>query len=57
VNQNRAVTVSDVVLVNNQIAHPVTAANYLKDLNASGAITVGDKVIANNNVAKSLPAP
>jgi hypothetical protein len=57
VNQNRAVTVSDVVLVNNQIAHPVTAANYLKDLNASGAITVGDKVIANANVTKALPAP
>jgi hypothetical protein len=57
VNQNRAVTVSDVVLVNNQIAHSVTAANYLKDLNASGAITVGDKVIANANVTKSLPAP
>jgi hypothetical protein len=35
----------------------VTAANYLKDLNASGAITVGDKVIANANVAKALPAP
>jgi hypothetical protein len=57
VNQNRAVTVSDVVLVNNQIAHPVTAANYLKDLNASGAITVADKVLANKNVANSLPAP
>jgi hypothetical protein len=57
VNQNRAVTVSDLVLVNNQIAHAVTAANYLKDLNASGAITVGDKVIANANVAKALPAP
>jgi lysozyme len=57
VNQNRAVTVSDVVLVNNQIAHSVTAANYLKDLNASGAITVGDKVIANANVTKALPAP
>jgi hypothetical protein len=57
VNQSRAVTVSDVVLVNNQIAHAVTAANYLKDLNASGAITVGDKVIANANVTKALPAP
>jgi hypothetical protein len=57
VNQNRAVTVSDLVLVNNQIAHAVTAANFLKDLNASGAITVADKILANNNLAKSLPAP
>jgi hypothetical protein len=57
VNQSRVVTVADVVLVNAQITHPVTAANYLKDLNASGAITVGDKVIANANVTKALPAP
>ncbi len=43
VNQNRVVTVSDLVLVNAQIAHLVTAANYLKDVNATGTLTVSDK--------------
>jgi hypothetical protein len=57
VNQNRVVTVSDVVLVNAQIAHPVTAANFLKDVNASGALTLGDKVITNASVTQSLPLP
>jgi hypothetical protein len=57
VNQNRVVTVSDLVLVNAQIAHPVTAANFLNDVNATGTLTVGDKVITNNNVTKVLPAP
>jgi hypothetical protein len=49
--------VSDLVLVNAQIAHPVTAANFLNDVNATGTLTVGDKVITNNNVTKVLPAP
>ena len=49
--------VSDFVLVNAQIAHLLTAANFLKDVNASGTLTVGDKVIANANIAKALLAP
>jgi hypothetical protein len=57
VNQNRVVTVSDIVLVNAQIAHVVTSANFLKDVNANGILTVGDKLITNNNVTKALPAP
>jgi hypothetical protein len=43
VNQNRVVTVSDIVLVNAQIAHLVTSANFLKDVNANGILTVSDK--------------
>jgi hypothetical protein len=35
----------------------VTAANYLKDVNANGSMTVSDKNIVNANLAKSLPAP
>jgi hypothetical protein len=57
VNQNRAVTVSELVLVNAQVAHPVTAANFLKAVNATGTLTVGDKVITNANVTHHLPAP
>jgi hypothetical protein len=57
VNQNRVVTVSYLVLVNTQIAHAVTAANFLLDVNATGTLTVGDKVIVNANVAKGLPTP
>jgi hypothetical protein len=57
VNQSRVAIVSDFVLVNAQIAHLLTAANFLKDVNASGTLTVGDKVIANANIAKALLAP
>ncbi len=57
VNGNRVVTVSDILLVNQQIAHAVTSANFLKDVNANGNLTVSDKLIVNNNVTKALPAP
>ncbi len=57
VNQNRVVTVSDILLVNQQITHIVTSANYLKDVNANGNLTVSDKLIVNNNVTKALPPP
>jgi hypothetical protein len=57
VNQSRVVTVSDEVLVNGQIAHVVTSANFLKDVNANGNLTVADKLIVNNNVTKALAAP
>jgi hypothetical protein len=35
----------------------VTAANFLKDVNASGTLSLADKGIANANLAKALPAP
>jgi hypothetical protein len=57
VNQNRVVTVSDVSLVNAQLAQPVTASNYLKDVNANGTLTASDKSIVNANLSHSLPAP
>jgi hypothetical protein len=57
VSQNRVVTVADLGLVNAQLAQPVTAANYLKDVNISGTLTVADKGITNANLTHSLPAP
>jgi adenine/guanine phosphoribosyltransferase-like PRPP-binding protein len=57
VNQNRVVSVADLGLVNQQLAQLATAANYLKDVNATGVVTVADKGITNANLAKALPAP
>jgi len=57
VNQNRVTTLSDLGLVNAQLAQPVTAANYLTDVNASGTLTLTDKGITNANLTKALPAP
>jgi hypothetical protein len=51
------VTRSDVGLVNAALAQPVTAANYLKDINASGTLSLADKAIANASLATALPAP
>jgi len=57
VNQNRVVTVSDLSLVNVQLAQSVTAVNYLNDVNASGTLTVADKGITNAKLTTALPAP
>ena len=57
VNQNRVVSLADLALVSVQLAQPVTASNFLKDVNASGALTLADKGITNTNLTKALPAP
>jgi hypothetical protein len=57
VNQNRVVTLADLGLVNQQLAQPVTAANYLKDVNVSGTLSLADKGITNTRLTKALPAP
>jgi Dockerin type I domain len=57
VNRNRVVTVSDVGLVNSQLAQSVTATNFLYDVNASGTLTVSDKGITNLNLTHALPLP
>ena len=57
VNGNRVVTVSDVGLVNQQVAQIVSGANFLKDVNATGTLTVSDKGITNTKVTHALPAP
>src|SRR6185369_8723032 len=40
VSGNRVVTVSDLAQVNAQVAQPVSATNYLKDVNVSGTLSV-----------------
>jgi len=57
VNQNRVVSLADLVLVNAQLAQLVTASNFLKDVNANGTLTVGDIIVTNGNLAKALPTP
>ena len=57
VNQSRAVSLADVGLVNAALAQPVTAANYLKDINASGTLSLADKAIAIFSLTTALPAP
>jgi hypothetical protein len=56
-SQDRVVTIADVALVNAALAQPVTAANFLRDIDAGGSITVGDKAFTNGQLAKGLPAP
>lgn len=57
VSQNRVVSLGDVGLVNSQLAQPVTAANFLKDVNVSGTLSLADKGITNAALTKALPAP
>ena len=56
-NQNRVVSLADLALVNAQLAQPVTAANFLKDVNANATLSLADKAIANANLTNSLPIP
>ena len=57
VSQNRVVTLSDLGLVNAQVAQFVTLTNFLKDVNASGSLSLADKGITNAQITRALPAP
>jgi hypothetical protein len=57
VNQSRVVTLADLGTVNAQLSQPVTAANFLLDINASGTLTLADKGITSDNLTTALPAP
>lgn len=57
VNQSRVVSIADLGLVNAKLAQPVTGANYLMDVNATGTLTVGDKGVTNTYLTKALPPP
>ena len=50
-------TVADQGLVNAQLAQVVTAANYPKDINATGTLTVADKGLTNAVLATALTPP
>ena len=55
VDGSGAVTVADQARVRQQVAQPVTAANFRMDVNASGAITVSDAAIVQSKIATGLP--
>jgi hypothetical protein len=57
VSQNRVVTVSDLALVNAQVAQGVNGGNFLRDVNATGTLSVADKALANTQVTKALTIP
>ena len=57
VNHSRVVSIADLGLVNAQLAQPVSAANFLRDVNATGTLTIADKAQVNANVTKALPPP
>jgi hypothetical protein len=57
VSQNRVVTLTDLGLVNAQLAQTVTAANFLKDVNVSGTVSLADKAVTNANLTRALPTP
>ena len=56
-NGNRVVSLADLGLVNAQLSQVVTAANYLKDVNANGTLTLADKGITNAALTRALPPP
>ena len=50
-------SLSDLGQVNAQLAQQVTAANYLKDVNASGTLTLADKALVNSSLTHALGPP
>ena len=57
VDQNRVVSLGDLVLVNTQVAQQVTTANFLTDVNASGTLSFADKGLTNTRLISALPLP
>jgi hypothetical protein len=49
--------VADIGVMNAQMAQAVTAANYLKDVNASGTLSIADIALTNSKLTTALPAP
>jgi hypothetical protein len=52
---NRAVNAADVNRIKMQVGVPVTAANFLTDINANGAVTASDVAQAKVNSGHTLP--
>ncbi len=57
VDQTRAVTATDASLVKAAMGKPVTATNFLLDLNASGTINKTDQRLVSTGATHVLPAP
>jgi hypothetical protein len=51
------VSVADLGLVNVQLSRVVTAANFIKDVNAAGTLTAADKGVTNANHTSALLPP
>lgn len=43
--------------MNAVLTQPVTAANYLRDVNVNGALTLADLLLVNANLTQALPLP
>ena len=57
VNGSRTVTIGDLGAVNTQLAKPISAANYLDDINLSGTLSLADKGMTNAVLTTALPPP
>ena len=57
VDQTRAVTATDASLVKAAMGKPVTATNFLLDVNASGTINKTDQRLVSTGATHVLPAP
>ena len=57
VSQNRLVDAPDVARVNDQLAQPVSAANYLADVNATGTMSLADKLLVSSRQNSALASP
>jgi hypothetical protein len=57
VSQNRVVSLADVALVNAQLAQPVSASNFLRDVNASGTLSLADIALSIARLTTALGPP
>jgi hypothetical protein len=51
------VTRSDLLAVNAVLTQPLTATNFLRDVNATGALSLADVLLVNGRLARALPPP
>ncbi len=56
-NHDSRVSLSEMLTLNAMLSQPVTADNFLYDVNVSGTISLADKLFINANLTHVLPAP
>ena len=57
VDGDRSVTRSDLLAVNAVLTQPLTATNFLRDVNATGALSLADVLLVNSRLTRALPSP
>jgi hypothetical protein len=57
INGSRNVTLTDMLGVNAVLSQATTAANFLRDINASGSIGIAAKLAVSANLSRALPVP